>query len=122
MWRAARSRPALLFGVGAGPRARVMKMAVRELVVGLVRPTRGADQVEPERDVVARRESREHLGREVMGAARTPVYAMPRLADLLRGGSPWRELFAQGHRSGVGHLEGVRCLHPKYNSKALAPY
>ena len=38
-----------------------------------------------------------HLGREVMAADRVPVYAMPRMAALLRDSSPWRELLDQGH-------------------------
>lgn len=37
------------------------------------------------------------LGREVMGARRVPVYAMPRLLEILTTHAPWRDLAAQGH-------------------------
>ena len=33
-----------------------------------------------------------HLGREVMGAKKVPVYAMPRLADFLHHNGPWSQL------------------------------
>lgn len=33
-----------------------------------------------------------HLGREVLGAARVPVFAMPRLAGFLRANGPWAQL------------------------------
>lgn len=33
-----------------------------------------------------------HLGLEVMGAREVPVYAMPRMAEFLRGNGPWSQL------------------------------
>ncbi len=33
-----------------------------------------------------------HLGREVIGAKETPVYAMPRMASFLRNNGPWGQL------------------------------
>jgi pyrroloquinoline quinone biosynthesis protein B len=33
-----------------------------------------------------------HLGREVMGASRIPVYAMPRMDEFLRSNGPWDQL------------------------------
>ncbi|MCP4655102.1 MAG: pyrroloquinoline quinone biosynthesis protein PqqB [bacterium] len=33
-----------------------------------------------------------HLGREVMGTRQVPVYAMPRMAELLRTSGPWSQL------------------------------
>ncbi len=33
-----------------------------------------------------------HLGREAMGATRTPVYAMPRMLDFLTNNGPWSQL------------------------------
>jgi pyrroloquinoline quinone biosynthesis protein B len=38
-----------------------------------------------------------HLGREAMGARRVPVYAMPRMAALLRGNAPWELLVRLEH-------------------------
>ncbi len=35
-----------------------------------------------------------HLGREVMGAAAIPVYAMPRMAGFLENNGPWSQLVA----------------------------
>lgn len=35
-----------------------------------------------------------HFGREVMGAHRIPVYAMPRMAGFLRDNGPWSQLVA----------------------------
>lgn len=37
------------------------------------------------------------LGREAMGGRRVPVYAMPRLLEILTAHAPWRDLVAQGH-------------------------
>ena len=37
------------------------------------------------------------LGREAMGARRVPVYAMPRLLEILATNAPWRELVGLGH-------------------------
>ncbi|MEM7454083.1 MAG: MBL fold metallo-hydrolase [Planctomycetota bacterium] len=33
-----------------------------------------------------------HLGREVMGASNTPVYAMPGMSDFLKNNGPWSQL------------------------------
>ncbi len=38
-----------------------------------------------------------HLGREVMGADRMPVYCMPQMAVFLKSDAPWRQLVTQGH-------------------------
>ncbi len=38
-----------------------------------------------------------HLGREVMGARAVPVYAMPRMRELLSSDGPWSQLVALGN-------------------------
>jgi pyrroloquinoline quinone biosynthesis protein B len=38
-----------------------------------------------------------HLGREVMGARRVPVWAMPRLRAFLEGSGPWSQLVELGN-------------------------
>lgn len=38
-----------------------------------------------------------NLGAEAMAAQGVPVYAMPRMADFLRGNLPWSDLIAGGH-------------------------
>jgi pyrroloquinoline quinone biosynthesis protein B len=38
-----------------------------------------------------------HLGREAMGAREVPVWAMPRMADFLRGNGPWELLVRLGN-------------------------
>ncbi len=38
-----------------------------------------------------------HLGREVMGARRMPVYAMPRMEQFLRTNGPWEQLVTLGN-------------------------
>jgi pyrroloquinoline quinone biosynthesis protein B len=38
-----------------------------------------------------------HLGREVMGAGRVPVWAMPRLRAFLEGSGPWSQLVELGN-------------------------
>lgn len=38
-----------------------------------------------------------HLGREVIGADRTPVYAMPRMQKFLEANGPWSQLVSQNN-------------------------
>ena len=48
-----------------------------------------------------------HLGREVMGAKRVPVWAMPRMRVFLQSNEPWAHLITHGHvvlRDLVDHL------------------
>ena len=52
-----------------------------------------------------------YLGRESMGAKQIPVYAMPRMGEMLRENAPWSQL--------VG-LENIK-IYPLENKKALKP-
>jgi pyrroloquinoline quinone biosynthesis protein B len=47
------------------------------------------------------------LGKEVMGADRVPVYAMPRMADYLRANGPWSQLVALSNISLQALAAGV---------------
>jgi pyrroloquinoline quinone biosynthesis protein B len=48
-----------------------------------------------------------HLGREGLGASGLPVWAMPRMAEVIRGGAPWSLLVTAGNADLRGLVAGV---------------
>jgi pyrroloquinoline quinone biosynthesis protein B len=50
-----------------------------------------------------------HLGREVMGARKAPVYCLPRMAKFLRGNGPWSQLVEANHIE-LRHLEAGKSV------------